>query len=94
MADKRALERVTFTHRGKVFSCVVVDRPLAATSLEVPPRATNGVWSVTVEGTRRDVFPRDRKGDTQDNVVARVIAWYEQSRSAPAGPRPGAEPIG
>ena len=93
MAKPRPLERVTFTHRGKVFTCTVVSRPLVAASHEVPAQAPNGVWSVTVAGVRRDAFERDRESDTQENVVARVIAWYERGVPGPAQPRSGSDPI-
>jgi hypothetical protein len=91
--DKRPLERLTFTHRGKVFTCVVVSRPLVAASLELPAQPPNGVWSVTVAGVKRDAFERDRKSDTQDNVMARVIAWYERGVAVPAEPGPGTDPV-
>ena len=93
MLNKRPLERVTFVHHGKVVTCVVVDRPLVAASPEVPARPSNGVWSVTMAGVRRNAFERDVKGDTQENVVSRVIAWYEREVVPAAEPRPGTDAI-
>jgi hypothetical protein len=91
--DKRPLERLTFTHRGKVFTCLVVNQPLVAASLELPAEPAKGVWSVTVAGVRRDVFERNRKSDTQENVMARVIAWYERGGDVPAEPKPGTDAL-
>ena len=84
MVDKRSLERLTFTHRGKVFSCVVKQVQVVAAGPELPARPSRGVWSVTVAGVKRDAFEWDRKADTQENVIARVIRWYEQESDGSA----------
>ncbi len=79
MADKRPLEHLTFTHRGKVFTCVVNVEGRASTTPEWPARSSNAFWWVTVAGVKRSAFERDPMTDTQENVISRVITWYGQA---------------
>ena len=85
MVDKRLLERVSFVHRGKVFTCVAVEGPPVAGTPDLSAAGESGVWSVTVGGVKRDAFRRSRD-DTQQRVVARVITWYEHGMDGAAEP--------